>query len=173
MSQAAPEIAEGAVVADVMLRDPKTLPAGATVGQVRELLERPSVQMVLLADAGVFTGAVTELPAGVADDEPAATVADPSPLALGPDESAATAFELAARLPHRRIVVLDEQPQVRQVAVRDRRRTGRAGEGRNGRSGKQQRPTAGDAPPQQPSPAQPSWHDPSLLVRLPMQCPCS
>jgi CBS domain-containing protein len=109
MSQAAPEIAEGAVVADVMLRDPKTLPAGATVGQVRELLERPSVQMVLLADAGVFTGAVTELPAGVADDEPAATVADPSPLALGPDESAATAFELAARLPHRRIVVLDEQ----------------------------------------------------------------
>jgi CBS domain-containing protein len=109
MSQAAPEIAEGAVVADVMLRDPKTLPAGATVGQVRELLERRSVQMVLLADAGVFTGAVTELPAGVADDEPAATVADPSPLALGPDESAATAFELAARLPHRRIVVLDEQ----------------------------------------------------------------
>jgi len=109
MSQAAPEIAEGAVVADVMLRDPKTLPAGATVGQVRELLERPSVQMVLLADAGVFTGAVTELPAGVADDEPAATVADPTPLALGPDESAATAFELAARLPHRRIVVLDEQ----------------------------------------------------------------
>jgi CBS domain-containing protein len=109
VSQAAPEIAEGAVVADVMLRDPKTLPAGATVGEVRELLERPSVQMVLLADAGVFTGAVTELPAGVADDEPAATVADPSPLALGPDESAATAFELAARLPHRRIVVLDEQ----------------------------------------------------------------
>ena len=32
---------------------------------------RPSVQMVLLADAGVFAGAVTELPAGVADDEPA------------------------------------------------------------------------------------------------------
>ena len=109
MSQAAPEIAEGAVVADVMLRDPKTLPADATVGQVRELLERPSVQMVLLADAGVFTGAVTELPAGVADDEPAATVADPTPLAVGPDESAATAFELAVRLPHRRIVVLDEQ----------------------------------------------------------------
>ena len=65
--------------------------------------------MVLLADAGVFTGAVTELPAGVADDEPAAAVADPSPLSVGPDESAATAFELAARLPHRRVVVLDEQ----------------------------------------------------------------
>ena len=109
MSSAGAEIAEGAVVADVMLRDPKTLPAGATVGQVRELLERPSVQMVLLADAGVFTGAVTELPAGVADDEPATTVADPTPLALGPDESAAAAFELATRLPHRRIVVLDEQ----------------------------------------------------------------
>ena len=109
MSQAGPELAEGAVVADVMLRDPKTLPASATVGQVRELLERRSVQMVLLADAGVFAGAVTELPAGVSDDEPAADFADPSPSSLGPNESAATAFELTARIPHRRVVVLDEQ----------------------------------------------------------------
>ena len=109
MSAAGPELAEGAVVADVMLRDPKTLPAGATVGQVRELLERPSVQMVLLADGGVFAGAVTELPDGVADDEPAASIADHSPSSLGPNESAATAFELAAGLPHRRVVVLDEQ----------------------------------------------------------------
>ena len=61
MSGAEPGVAEGAVVADVMLRDPKTLPADATVGEVRELLERPSVQMVLLADAGVFAGAVTDV----------------------------------------------------------------------------------------------------------------
>ena len=108
MSGADPGVAEGAVVADVMLRDPKTLPADATVGKVRELLERPSVQMVLLADGGVFAGAVTALPAGAADDEPAADVADPSPPSLGPNESAATAFELAASLPHRRVVVLDE-----------------------------------------------------------------
>ena len=109
MSAAGSDVAEGAVVADVMLRDPKTLPADATVGQVRELLERPSVQMVLLADAGVFAGAVTELPPGVADDALALDVADSSPSTLGPTESAATAFELAARLPHRRVVVLDEQ----------------------------------------------------------------
>lgn len=109
MTGAEPGVAEGAVVADVMLRDPKTLPADATVGEVRALLDRPSVQMVLLADAGVFAGAVTDLPAGAADDEPAAEVADATPPSLGPNESAATAFELAARLPHRRVVVLDDQ----------------------------------------------------------------
>ena len=65
-----------------------------------------------------------------------------------------------------------EQPQVRQVTVRDRRRPGRCREGRHRRSGKQQRPTAGNAPPQQPSPAQPSGHDPSLLRRIAKQCPC-
>jgi CBS domain-containing protein len=108
MSGVGSEVAEG-VVADVMLREPKTLPARATVGQVRALLEKPSVQMVLLADDGVFAGAVTELPAGAADDDPAVDVADRSPVSLGPDESASVAFEIAARLPHRRVVVLDEQ----------------------------------------------------------------
>lgn len=103
------EVAEGLTVADVMLRDPKTLSAGATVGQVRELLARPSVQMVLLADAGVFTGAVTELPADAGDDDPAVAFADPSPVSVSPNESASTAFEIAARLPHRRVVVTDEQ----------------------------------------------------------------
>ena len=109
MSGARPELAEGLVVADVMLREPKALPTAATVGQVRELLAKSSVQMVLLADAGVFTGAVTELPAGALDGEPVIGFADASPVSLGPDESASTAFELAARLPHRRVVVLDEQ----------------------------------------------------------------
>lgn len=106
---AGPELVGGRVVADVMLREPKTLPADATVGQVRELLERPSVQMVLLADGDLFSGAVTELPSDAPDGEPAVDFADPSPVSLGPDESAAAAFELAARLPHRRVVVLDEE----------------------------------------------------------------
>jgi CBS domain-containing protein len=109
VSSSGPELSEGLVVADVMLREPKTLPAGATVGQVRRLLEKPSVQMVLLADEGVFSGAVTELPAAAPDGESALGFADLAPVSLGPGESASAAFELAARLPHRRVVVLDEQ----------------------------------------------------------------
>jgi len=120
---AGPELVAGRVVADVMLREPKTLPPVATVGQVRELLEKPSVQMVLLADAGVFSGAVTELPPNALDGEPAIDFADRSPASLGPDESAAAAFELAARLPHGRVVVLDEQRHLLGLLCLNRART--------------------------------------------------
>src|SRR6185436_17545759 len=51
------------VVADLMLRDPKTLPVDAPVSEVRAILENPSVQMVLLTDGATFAGAVTDVPA--------------------------------------------------------------------------------------------------------------
>ena len=68
---------DGLMVADVMLRHPKTLSSSASVRAVRELLARPSVQMVLLADKDVFVGAVTELPDNAIDDEPALPVRRP------------------------------------------------------------------------------------------------
>src|SRR5579885_2370791 len=91
-----------------MLARPKTLPADTTVGDVRALLSNPSVQMVLLADGESFAGAVTELPEHARDDEPAAGHAQLEPPTLQPDASAEHAFELAAGLPHRRVVVLDD-----------------------------------------------------------------
>jgi CBS domain len=114
---------DGLTVADVMLRHPKTLPSSASVREVRALLERPSVQMVLLADEGVFAGAVTELPAHAPADEPALPFADPSPTSLRPGDEAATAFSVTAALPHRRAVVLGETNALVGLVCLDETRT--------------------------------------------------
>lgn len=95
-------------VADVMLRTPKTLPGDATAGEVRGLLENPSVQLVLLADGSVFRGAVSDVPA----EAPAAAAAHDYALAEPPtiavDDTADAAFERASAEPLRRLVVLGE-----------------------------------------------------------------
>ena len=120
---------DGLTVADVMLRHPKTLPSSASVREVRELLERPSVQMVLLADEGVFAGAVTELPDHALGDEPALPFADPSPTSLRPGDEAATAFSVTAALPHRRAVVLGETNALVGLVCLDETRTRFCGRG--------------------------------------------
>jgi hypothetical protein len=99
---------ESDVAADLMLRDPKTLAADATVGEVREQLENPKVQVVLLTDGQRFKGAVTALPTGAAPTDPALLYSDESPDSIGPDASAREAFERAAASPTRRVLVLDE-----------------------------------------------------------------
>ncbi|HEX4526674.1 MAG TPA: CBS domain-containing protein [Gaiellaceae bacterium] len=108
MPVAEPTFADNAVVADVMLRDPKTLPGDARVADVRAALANPKVQMVLLADGPTFRGAVTELPPDASASAPALEFAEPSPDTIGPTESAATAYALTAKNPKLRVVVLDE-----------------------------------------------------------------
>jgi CBS domain-containing protein len=108
VSQPSSPAFDGQLVTDVMLRRPKTLPSDATVEQVRELLRNASVQMVLLADGDSFRGAITELPADAGADAAAIAFADRDPESIAPSASAETAFEVTARNPHRRVVVLDE-----------------------------------------------------------------
>ena len=108
MSAAEPAWGEGAVVADLMLRDPKTVPGDATVAEVRQVLGNPRVQLVLLADGPVFRGAITELPSDAEPEGVALDFAVPSPDTIAPDEPAATAFARAAANPDRRVIVLDE-----------------------------------------------------------------
>ena len=96
----------GQTVADVMLSDPKTLPASASVGEVRGLLENSSVQMVLLVDGERFAGAVTELPVDAAADGPAREFVNPTAETIALDAPAAAAWERLLDNPHRRIVVL-------------------------------------------------------------------
>jgi CBS domain-containing protein len=91
-----------------MLREPKTLPATATVAEVRVLLDNPHVRMVLLADGRRFRGAITELPGDADPGAAALPFAEREPETLSPGDSAETAFARAARNPYRRIVVLDE-----------------------------------------------------------------
>ncbi len=107
MSAVEPAWSDGQVVADLMLRNPKTLPGDASVAEVRAVLENPRVQLVLLADVTAFRGAISELPA---EAEPAALAlefAERRPDTIAPTESAAAGYALAAANPHRRVIVLD------------------------------------------------------------------
>jgi CBS domain-containing protein len=114
---------ENARTADVMLRSPKTVPADATVGEVRELLANPSVQLVLLTSGRLFCGAVAAIPAGAPADTPAIDFAEPDPDTLGPDDPASVAFERTASNPHRRVVVLDENEELVGLVCLDETRT--------------------------------------------------
>jgi CBS domain-containing protein len=123
MSDLPASVADGERVSDVMLRDPKTLPWDATVEDVRAVLANPSVQMVLLADGRTFRGAVSELPDNASPESPAHQFADPSPQTISPTESAAVAFELTARNPLRRVVVLDDENTLLGLLCLDQTRT--------------------------------------------------
>jgi CBS domain-containing protein len=102
------EAAEPEVAADLMLRDPKTLAADATVAEVRDLLASPRVQMVLLADGAAFKGAVTAIPGDAEPTEVALAYADVSVATISPHAPAAEAYDRTAGSPTRRVIVLDE-----------------------------------------------------------------
>jgi hypothetical protein len=68
-----------------MLRNPKTLTAAASVGEVREQLANPKVQMVLLTDGDVFRGAVTEVPADASPRDRAVDYVDMDAETISPD----------------------------------------------------------------------------------------
>lgn len=94
--------------ADLMLREPKTLTAEASVGEVRELLANPRVQMVLLVDGPTFRGAVTQIPAAASPRDRAVNYVDADAEIISPQASDDEAFERAAASPNRRVIVLDE-----------------------------------------------------------------
>jgi CBS domain-containing protein len=116
-------VSETQLVADVMLRDPKTLAADATVGEVREQLDNPRVQMVLLTDGQTFRGAVTALPTGAAPTDLALLYSDECPDSIAPDASAGEAFERAVASPTRRVLVLDEDGNLLGLLCLDPTRT--------------------------------------------------
>jgi CBS domain-containing protein len=98
--------------ADLMLREPKSLPGDARVEEVREVLANPKVQLVLLADGDAFVGAVTDIPADAAADAPARDYADPAPDTIAPTATADEAFERASANPNRRVIVLDDDSRL-------------------------------------------------------------
>jgi CBS domain-containing protein len=91
-----------------MLARPKTLPADATVADVRRLFEKPSVRTALLVDGAAFRAALDRdgLPAGAADDEPALRYAAAGDT-ISPDAPVADALVRLAGLPEPRLVVVD------------------------------------------------------------------
>ena len=104
------EQASGMLVAEVMIANPKTLPAGALVGDVRRVFEKKNVRTVLLAEAGLFRGAIERdtLPSRAGDDDPALRFADAEPLSTSPDTPMREALALLDGRQEPRLVVLDE-----------------------------------------------------------------
>ena len=111
-------------VADLMLRNPKTLAGDASVDEVRSQLANPKVQMVLLADGQAFRGAVTAIPDDAAPADLALAYAVNEPETLPPDASADEAFERAAASPHRRVIVLDGDDNLLGLLCLNQSRTG-------------------------------------------------
>jgi CBS domain-containing protein len=112
------------VAADLMLRDPKTLSGDASVGEVREVLANPKVQMVLLADGRAFKGAVTHVPADASPRDRALAYVDSDAATISPDASADEAFERASASPSRRVIVLDEDDNLLGLLCLNQSRTG-------------------------------------------------
>src|SRR5262245_30119034 len=71
------EIQNDQLVRDVMVRRPKTLPAGASVGDLRRLFGNAHVMTALLVDGEAFVGAIDRhsVPDATPDDSPARSLA--------------------------------------------------------------------------------------------------
>ncbi len=108
----------------MMLREPKTMTAEASVAEVREQLANPKVQMVLLADGGMFKGAVTHVPADASGRDRALAYIDAEPEVISPHASADEAFERASTSPNRRVIVLDEDDKLLGLLCLNADRTG-------------------------------------------------
>src|SRR5262245_63028126 len=101
-------IDDGLLVRDVMVSRPKTLPASATVGELRALCTSPHVATALLVDGDAFAGAIDRhsVPSASPDPAPAlalATVGD----VIGPDAPMAEAVAILDDRGTDRLVVLD------------------------------------------------------------------
>ena len=105
------------IVADVMLRRPKTLAADVTVAEAREALEHASVQMLLLVDGSRFYGAVTTLPPDADPGEPAIGFVQESPPIVTEDMTVSAALERLDQRANGRLIVLDEDRLVGLVCL--------------------------------------------------------
>src|ERR687890_227537 len=105
--------AAGLLVRDVMVRRPKTLPAQATVAELRAHFDNPRVRTALLADAGRFAGAIApeELPADADGSEPASAHARTDLPTLAPDATMNDAMALLERRGDNRLLVLEPDGQ--------------------------------------------------------------
>ena len=100
---------DGLTADAVMHAHPSTLPATATIGEVRDYFAASTSRRLgfLVDENGGFAGLLT--PAQVATGDPArpaADIADRGPT-VAPDESAAIARDLALRTDARRVPVVD------------------------------------------------------------------
>jgi CBS domain-containing protein len=97
-------------VEDVMVRRPKTLPAEATVSDVRRLFGNESVRTALLVDGDTLAGALEreDLPSEAADGDSALRYAEAPPFTISADASVVDALARMDAAGSRRLVVVDD-----------------------------------------------------------------
>jgi CBS domain-containing protein len=101
--------AAGLTVRDAMVKRPKTLPADATVADLRRLFENPKVRTALLVDGERFRAAVErDDVADAADDAaPALSLAPADVETVGPGEPLPAALARLGQTVERRLVVVE------------------------------------------------------------------
>jgi CBS domain-containing protein len=97
-------------VGEVMIRSPKTLPADASVADVRRLFERPSVRSALLVDGDRFAGVIDRggFPVDAPEDAPALDYAQADVVTVTPATPMQEAIGLYDAQKEPRLVVLDD-----------------------------------------------------------------
>ena len=122
----APTSEPGERVADAMLACPKTLPASASVADVRRLFANPKVRTALLVQGAALAGVVDRdgLPAAAADHERALDHARTEVMRVAPDTALRAARAWLDDHDERRLVVVEADGTLRGLLCLNRRRTG-------------------------------------------------
>lgn len=95
-------------VGDVMVRRPKTMPASASVADLRRTFANPHVVSALLVDGACFAGLVNrvDVPDAVRDDAPARDFADVEVVTVRPSTPLPEAVKALDMEGSRRLVVV-------------------------------------------------------------------
>lgn len=100
----------GLLVRDVMVTRPKTIPATASVADLRGMFANPHVISALLVDGSTFAGVIDrdEFPVDAPDDASARDFAQTDVPTVTPDARVVDAMHMLDLTAQRRLVVLDD-----------------------------------------------------------------
>jgi CBS domain-containing protein len=118
------EIAASQRVAEVMIKRPKTLAAGATVSDARRVFENPRVQVCpVVEDDGRLVGELTRdlIPDSADDAAPARGYAGDRPPTISPHDSMGQAMERLEQLGSERLAVIDDEGRLTGLLCLNRR----------------------------------------------------
>lgn len=114
----------GALVRDVMLTAPDTVPATMTVQEARPRLDSPRLRMLLVSDGDRLLGAITRerLAAEPDGDLTLSRLADPHSVRIGPDEDVAQALRMLEAQDTERLPVVGEGDRLLGLVCFNRRK---------------------------------------------------